>query len=136
LISIRPAAVFPAGSAFVNRSFIIPQDVMAIAGSADALVEVFYDCTLTGGSWTATNANSTVEYGTGQTISVVGVPVESFFVASGTGVSFGVEGQGIDSQYPLTLSVAGSSPKALTVAVTALTGTGTARATIGWKEIR
>jgi hypothetical protein len=136
LISIRPATVFPAGSALVNRSYVVPLDVSAIAASTDVLIEVLYNCTLTGGSWAAANANSTIEVGTGQTISVVGVPVKSFFVASGTGVSASTSSQGIDSQYPLTLSVAGDAPTSLTVAVTALSGTGTSRATIGWKEIR
>jgi hypothetical protein len=135
-LSIRPAAVFPAGSSLVNRSFIIPLNVNAIAGGADALVEVFYDCGLTGGTWTQTNTHSTIEYGVGQSIAELGVPVDSFFVAAGTGSSRGVGSQGIDSQYPLTLSVAGDNPKAMTVAVTALSGTGTARAAIGWKEIR
>ena len=128
--------MFPAGSALVNRSYVVPLDVSAIAASTDVLVEVLYNCTLTGGTWTATNANSTIEYGVGQTISVAGVPVQSFFVASGTGVAATSGSQGIDSQYPLTLSVAGDAPTSLTVAVTALSGTGTARASIGWKEIR
>ena len=135
-LSIRPGTVFPAGSSLANRSYIVPLDVSVIAANADLLIEVLYDCTLTGGTWVAANANSTVEYGTGQAIGAAGILVDSFFVAAGAGASRGAGGQGIDSQYPLTISVAGDAPKSLTVTATTLSATGTVRTTMGWKEIR
>ena len=107
-----------------------------IVASQACLVEIMYGAVMTGGTWTAANTNSAVEFGVGQAISTPGVVVDSFFTAAGAGVSRGTGSAGVDSQLPLALSIAGDSPQALTIAATTLTGTGTARAAIGWKEIR
>ena len=132
VLSIRPAATY---SGHVNRQVVVPIDIGVIAAGAAVLVEVFYASVLTGGSW-GTIANSSVEIGTGQTITTAGTPVEAFFVASGAGTTRGSGSATIDSQYPLVLDAAGANPRALTIAATAVSGTGTARAAINWKEIR
>ena len=138
LLSIRPATQYPAASGLSNRTFTIPTEVAAFAASESVLVEVFYDSTLTGGTWTRANANSAIEYGLGQTIATPGIPVSSFFVGAGSGPKVSAAGSaGISDSYPLVLDISGANPKALTLAVTAITGTtGTARGSIGWKEIR
>lgn len=138
LISIRPATQFPAASGLVNRSFVIPQSMDVFAAEQTVLVEVFHNSTLAGGTWTQADANSTVEVGVGQTITTPGILVSAFFVAAGSGDKklAAAEALGIASTYPLTLSIAGDTPRALTLAVTTLANTGTARGSIGWTEIR
>ena len=137
LLSIRPATQYPAASGLVNRTFVIPEELTAIAVSESALVEVFHASTLTGGTWTRPNANSAVEVGVGQTITTPGIPVGAFFVAAGSGPKVTAAAQtGISSTYPLTLDISGANPRALTLAITTLANTGTARGSISWKEIR
>lgn len=137
LLSIRPATQYPASSGLVNRTYIIPGDISVLVQSQPCTIEMFYGATLTGGTWTRPNANSAVEFGVGQTISAVGVPVDTFFAASGASANVRAALAGsIDSQYPLALSIAGDSPQALTIAATTISGSGTARAAMGWKEIR
>jgi len=137
LLSIRPATDFPASSGLVNRTFMIPVDISVYAASEAVLIEVFYNSTLTSGTWTRANASSAVEVGTGQTIGTAGLLISSFFVAAGSGPKVTAAGAaGIADTMPLTLDIAGANPRALTVAVTAIAGTGTARGAIGWKEIR
>ena len=137
LLSIRPTTQFPAASGLVNRTLTIPLELSTLAATEAVLVEVFYDSTLTGGTWTRANANSAVEYGLGQTITTPGIPTSSFFVAAGSGPKVSAAGAaGISDNYPLVLDISGANPKALTLAVTTITGTGTARGSIAWKEIR
>lgn len=139
LLSIRPATQYPASSGLVNRSYVVPLELSVFAASEAVLVEVMYGSTLTGGTWTRANASSAVEYTTvAPTITTPGILVSSFFVAAGSGPKVAAAGAtGIGDTYPLTLDIAGAAPKALTLAVTAVTGTsGTARGGIGWKEIR
>jgi len=137
LLSIRPATQYPASSGLVNRTFVIPEDLAVIAVSESVLVEVFHNSTLTGGTWTRADTNSAVEIGRGQTITTPGILTTAFFVAAGSGPKVtAASATGVSAAYPLTLSIAGDTPRALTLAVTSLTGTGTARGTIGWKEIR
>lgn len=104
--------------------------------SQPCLIEVFHGSTLTGGTWTRANANSAVESGVGQTITTPGVLADSFFVAAASGSTRATGASGIDSQYPLSLSIAGDTPLALTIAATTISGSGTARSALAWKEIR
>ena len=136
VLSIRPALDFPAASGQTNRTFIIPGSIAVSAEGRPCLIEVFHGSTLTGGTWTRANANSAVEFGVGQAITTAGLPAASFFVAAASGSNRGADNAGIDSQYPLSLSIAGDAPLALTIAATALAASGTVRAAIGWKEVR
>jgi len=137
LLSIRPTTEYPASSGLTNRCFIIPEDLSVFAATEAVLVEVFYNSTLTGGTWTRADTNSGVEIGRGQTISTPGILTSAFYVAAGSGPKVAAaSATGVSATYPLTLSIAGETPRALTLAVTTTTGTGTARGTIGWKEIR
>lgn len=135
VLSIRPAPTFPSGGR-TNRSFIIPSDINVLVGAATCLVEVQYDATLSGGTWTRTDPSSAVEFGVGQTVDTAGIPVQTLFVPEGSGNLQTAAGSAVASQYPLALDAAGANPKALTVVATTLTGTGTARAAMGWRELR
>jgi hypothetical protein len=136
VLSIRPATEYPASSGQTNRTLTIPLDLSVVVASQTCLIEIFYNPTLTGGTWARADGNSAVEFGTGQTISAVGIPVDAFFVAAAGGVARAAFGQGVTSQYPLTLDVAGTAARALIFTATTLTGTGTARAAVSWKEVR
>ena len=135
VLSIRPATEYPASSGHVNRTFIIPGDISMIIGSNASAVSVLYGSVLTGGTWTRANANSAVEYGLGQTITTPGVLHHAFFAAATAQARAEAEFS-VDSQYPLSLSIAGDAPQAMTIAVQTVTGNGTARAAMDWKEIR
>lgn len=135
VLSMRPAVDFPDNGA-TNRSFIIPGDISFLVGGQPCLIEVQYDATLGGGTWTRANPNSAVEVGVGQTLTEPGLVVDSVFVAAGSGNARAASGDSVTSQYPLTLDMDGLNPKALTVVASTLSGTGTVRAAGGWREIR
>lgn len=135
LLAIRPAVDYPSGGP-TNRQTIIPRSVTVISASADVLVDVFYNPTLTGGSWTRADASSGVEVNQTATISATGVPFDSFFVPAGSGQRSDEGRIALSSYYPITLDAAGINPRGLLIAATALSGTGTARASIDWSEVR
>lgn len=132
VLSIRPAATF---NGITNRSFVIPLQLDVQAAGNTVLVEVFHATSLSGGTWTAADAASAVEVGIGQTLGTLGKRVDAFFVAA-SAQARGSNAATIADSYPLTLSVAGADPQALTVTATTVTGTGTCRAALRWKEIR
>jgi len=136
ILSIRPATQFPASSGLANRGLITPIEASVIVASQSCLIEIMYDATLTGGSWTRSNVSSAVEFGTGQSISVAGIVADAYYAAAGAGVTRAALTEMVASQYPLTLDVAGSAAKTLTVCATALSSTGTARAAMSWREVR
>jgi len=104
---------------------------------AAILVEVFYNPTFSGGDWTSANANSAVEFSVNSTVSADGTRIGSFFVPSGgTGNNAGTGTRTIASQYPLSVDIDGTTQRGLVVKATTLTGTGTARAAMSWREIR
>ena len=135
LIGIQPALVYPVGGQ-ANRQTIIPKSISVVSIGASILVEVFYNSTLTGGTATRAHATSATEVLVGQTIGATGIPVQSFFVTSGGGQSAGGGASTVADRYPLTLDIAGANPRNLSVCVTTLTGTGTARGSIDWVEVR
>ena len=136
LISIRPAVDYPDESGQVNRTFVIPGEISVLIASQPCLARVLYDSVLTGGTWVRANPNSAIEVGIGQTLTTPGVPAEAFFAPAGSGNTRLSLSGSIDSQYPLSLAIDGTTSRALTIAVTTISGNGTARAAVNWKEIR
>jgi len=136
LISIRPQALFPPTTGVAPRGVIIPLDLSAIVGGANAIIEVWYNPVYSGGTWTSRDDNSFVEFSTNATFSATGIPIDKFFVATGAGAARSAATQNISTQYPLVLDIAGANPRALMLTVTALAATGTARAAVNWREIR
>lgn len=138
VLAIRPKTEWPASSGSIPHATIIPGDLSVSSVGAAILVEVFYNPTFTGGAWSSADANSVVEFSVNSTVSADGTKVASFFVPSGgAGVSSaGTGGRSIASQYPLTVNLDGTTQRALLVKATTLTGTGTARAALTWREIR
>jgi hypothetical protein len=136
VMSIRPADQFPAASGIAPRALIIPLDTSVQAASATILVEVFYNPTYSGGTWTAVDDNSLVEVSRNATFSAPGTLIDGFYVAGASGASRSSGGSTINLQYPLTRDIAGINPRALMVTATTVTGTGTARASLSWREVR
>jgi len=137
VLAIRPKTEWPASSGRVPHAVIIPGELSVSSVGAAILVEVFYSPTFSAGTWTSANANSTVEFSVDSTVSADGARIASFFVASGgTGRSSGSGGQTIASQYPISVDINGTTQRGLLIKATTLTGPGTARAAISWREIR
>lgn len=135
VLSIRPALEFPAGGR-TNRTFLVPGDVSLLVGSSDCLIDVLYAPTLTGGTWTRANPHSAVEVGIGQTIDDPGLVIDRYYANAGQrNGTTDASGGSVVSRYPLTLDAAGTNPRALTIAATAL-GAGTIRAATRWREVR
>ena len=91
---------------------------------------------MTGGAWARADATSGVEVNKAATISSTGILVDSFFVPSGSGQQAGQSHDALSSHYPLTLDAAGANPRGLMITATALSGTGTSRASLTWTEVR
>lgn len=133
LLSIRPKQTF---GGRLNSVIASPGEVSFLSGNQPSLVEVLYDCTLTGGAWVSANANSALEYNLGATVSAAGVVMHAFFVASGQGTTRGSGQSRINGSFPLVLNMFGVAAKALTIAATATTGTPDCRAAVEWEEWR
>jgi hypothetical protein len=136
VIAIRPKSEFPASSGIVPRGTILPLDISVASGGQTHLVEVFYAPTFSGGTWTSANAASTVEFSVNATTSALGPLVDAFFVSSGGGVVRAVGNDTISSQYPIARNLAGTGAYGLLVTATTVTGTGTARVALTWRELR
>jgi len=137
VLAIRPKTEWPASSGRRPNATIIPGDLSVSSVGAAILVEVFYAPTFSGGTWASPDANSAVEFSVNSTVSADGTEVAAFFVPSGgTGLAAGIGNRTIASQYPLTVNIDGTTQRGLLVKATTLTGTGTARAAIAWREIR
>jgi len=136
ILSIRPKATF---NSIVNRGFIEPQGVEAEIGSGTALVEVVYNGTLTGASFTSVDANSLTERDSSSSAISGGTVVLSFYVAGGGATARNAIitplGSLVGKLLAITLDAAGTTPDVLTVVVTSFTGSVDATAAFQWKEI-
>lgn len=137
VLAVRPKAEWPALSGRDAHAAVIPLDLSVSSVGAPILVEVFYAPTFSGGNWTSVDADSVMEFSVNSTVSANGTPTSSFFVASGgTGQSSGSGSRTIASQFPLSVGIDGTTQRGLLIRATALTGTGTTRAALNWREIR
>jgi hypothetical protein len=137
ILSIQTKPTF---NSLTNRGFIEPQSVECQIGSGTALVEVVYNGTLTGASFTSVDANSLTNRDSSATAISGGTVLLSFYVSGGAGASPRVVGLNtlgslVGRLVALTLDVAGTTPDTLTVVVTSFTGSVDATAAFQWKEI-
>lgn len=138
ILAIRPATTF---NSITNRILPVLDHVSAYVTGAAHLIEVAHDAGLTGGAW-ASNSTSSVEIGTGQSITTPGTTdgtiIHSYFVAaSGSGANQVGSGNAvIGLTLPITLDIDGANPTVLVVYATAVAGTGTARVALDWQEIK
>lgn len=133
ILSIRPKQIFKGQ---INRGDIAPLNAFLVAGGNDCLVELVIGGTLTGGSgvWTSAGEESIAEYNTDRTAISGGVVIESFYAITGSGSTKGQSLLPINTRVPLTLDIDGANPTNLSIVVTSLTGTVSARGGINWRE--
>lgn len=132
LLSIRPATGFRGQ---VNRIQIQVHDMTVLAGNNPVLIETWYNPTLAGGAWNSADANSAVEWGTGQTISALGIKTNSIYLAS-TAATRGHESNEVSSfRYPIVLDLTGLNPTPYTITATSTATTSACYAGMEWAEL-
>lgn len=132
VLSLRPKATLNS----IRNAVQMVQRALEVlnAGSGLAKVEVIYDGTLTGASWTSVNADSVAEVDSSATAITGGITVLTFFVAA-TNQSKTSQTASITGRLPLTLDIDGANPTPLTIAVTNI-GTVSVWACFNWQEYR
>jgi hypothetical protein len=112
--------------------------VSLVATTATIEWRLVYEGALTGDSWNSAGASSTINYDTSATAISGGVELDGGFVAAGGsgGGAFRTTGGGeVLSKLPLTLDIAGTIPKKVTLMARSLGGTAGVNAIIKWTEI-
>jgi len=133
ILSIRPKATF---NSIVNRGLIDPQGVVASVGSGAVLLEVVYNGTLTGASFSSANGSSITEFDVTASAITGGIVVHAFYASSAGGTVHTEAIAGLLSKLPLVLDIAGTNPIPLTLVATAFTGSVDTAAEISWQETR
>jgi hypothetical protein len=136
ILSIQAKTTF---NSIANRGFIEPQTVECEIGSGTALVEVVYNGTLTGASFTSVDANSLTNRDVSATAISGGTVLLSFYVsgagATARNATLTTLGSLVGRLVALTLDIAGTTPDTLTIVVTSFTGSVDSTGAFQWKEI-
>lgn len=134
ILSVRPKVLF---NSITNRSGIIPVDFDVAAASNAVLVELVYNGTLTGASWSAVDTQSACERDSSATAITGGTVVWRGVAASGSGKSSIMARAGFPNLLWLTNNIAGDTTTPLTlVARSAAAGSADAIGALRWTEIR
>ncbi len=141
VISIQPKLLY---RGIENRMSIILIDINILGGANAVLIETMYNSTVTGGTVTSANELSATEYIVGGTFAVKTatasdcgtIMTQAFYVPSGTGSQKNTTNNVFSTQFPITLSIDGTTPTVFSIVATGVGGAANIRATIGWKEIR
>jgi hypothetical protein len=132
ILSIRPKATF---NSITNRGSIFPQSYEAFIGSGSALIELVYQGTLTGPSFTSVDPNSIAEFDVAASAITGGTVLDSFYISgAGPTARIGLL-QAVFARIVLALNIAGASPDNLSIVVTSFTGSVTANGVLSWKEL-
>lgn len=136
VLAIRPALTY---NSITNRSTLRVQGLNMLAESAPVLFRVLYNPTIAGGTWTAANASSAMEYNNSMTGFSGGIELYAGFVSSGTNNnSTGTGAAQATSDIPFTINFDGTVGDVLLVTATRFGSSGTA--TVGsafyWLEYR
>lgn len=132
ILAIRPTTGY---NGRINRVQIQPQGIETLGGLNPLIVETWYNPTLSGGTWTAANQYSAVEWGTGQTASDLGTKIATVFVGTSNA------NQGADStvfssrRFPLCLDVSGYNPIALAITARSTNSNSSCWGEIEWSEL-
>lgn len=142
ILSIRPLATF---NGLVNRATITPLDYSAVATGTNivTLIEIVYNPTFTtaGGAltWTQADSDSFVEYsvhGDANAGAFTGGEIVDSFIVTGTVQQRSAVVKELAARLPLTLDIAGSNPRALSLVATDVSGTATVYGSMTWQEHR
>jgi hypothetical protein len=131
VVSIRLKTTF---NSITNRGTVFPILIEALSSTTTAVAFTLNPASITGASWTSTDADSIVEYDVSATAYTGGTVLSYRFVPSG-GNSQTTAGELPLFRDPLTNDVAGTDPDVLMIAMRSLSGTGQARASITWSEV-
>lgn len=134
LISLRPAQTIYSQT---NRETIIPQSY-EVQTSAASYYEIHYGAIPSGGTWQSADSTgiSGVEICTNATGFTAGRVISAGF-ASGTVQSRGSSAGSIISRLPIALDNSGTNQSAgISIIIRTITGNGTARGAVCWKELR
>jgi hypothetical protein len=138
VLSIRPKVTF---NDIANRYIILPQSIAAYAAAEACMMEIVYNSEIAfesgGVTGTATfasiNDSSIAEYNLSANVITSGGVVASWIVPAGAAVSYSADLQNVS----LTLDVYATSPIALSLVATSLSGTpATVTAIANWHEVR
>jgi hypothetical protein len=132
LLSIRPKATF---NSIVNRVQTIQRQVEVYNNSSLVLIDVIYNGTLTGASWTSVDDDSTVEMDESATAITGGTVVLSFMVGS-TNQAKASTATNLVGRLPLSLDIDGANPTPLTIVATNVGAAGSCVGAINWQEYR
>lgn len=132
VLSIRAAATL---NSIPNTVTIVPDDIDVTAATNNSLIEIVYNPTLTGASWSAVDAaNSGVEKDVAATALTGGIVIASFYAISGGGVVRDLASQSVPEQIRLFYDTLTTTGDILSVVATALTGTSNVTAALDWHE--
>lgn len=132
VLAIRPKATF---GGKINRATLKHETFEVITGGQNVLWELVYNPTLGGTpSWVSAGDNSIVEYDSAGTTVTGGEVIASGYALAGAGSAKGQSKGQTQSKYPMGLDVDGANPRIMALVCTALTGTATVNAAIGFKE--
>ena len=118
-----------------NRGWIIPYDYSLIARTNNAYLEIVVPTSLTGAVWTSAGPDSIAEFDVSATAFTGGGPVIRNFVTAGSGSTSGVALSDIIDRYPQTVDALTNGQLAVSMVVTAFSGTTNVSGTFNWREI-
>jgi hypothetical protein len=131
LVAIRPALLF---NGVANRSKIIPESLDVLVQSGEAVVEIYYNPTITDGAWASVDPSSSVEENTTLTAFTGGTVIARLLgAAGGTAVA---SGRPLLERLPFGIGIDADDPTVLMIAAYEITGNPAVSANISWREIR
>jgi hypothetical protein len=132
ILSIRNRATF---NSIVNTVAAIPTLIDVTAQTNGALIELVYNGTLTGASYTNVNTNnSSMEVDTSATVISGGTTIGSFYVISGSGSTKGGSTANIRDQFRMSYDTLASAGDILSIVGTSFSGTSNLTSLINWAE--
>jgi hypothetical protein len=111
-------------------------EISVLNGTADILVHLVYNPTITGGTWSAVGSNSAAEYNSSVTSFSGGFELGCFFVPASTNQSKETANQTLLTRLPITLDPITGTPIPVLVVAEGLGGASNVRCSINWREIR
>lgn len=140
ILSIRPKATVGPSSK-VNRIPIELEEFTIRVGTNDCLYEIVYNPVFTGTpTWSDPTSQSGVEYSVHGDAAVGaftgGITMQSGYAISGSGAARATFSGNTQSKLPIALDMNGANPIAVSLVVTAVTGTSNVEGSLSYKETR
>ena len=136
ILAIRPKTDFKGKLNRVKISNIVAN---VYAENDSAIVQVYYNATLVGGTWLTVGTESSVEYNITMTGFSNGFEVSNTIVPAATAGNTRVltsSERSVETQLPFGFDIDGSNPDNYVIVIRSLTGTTNIRANFDWVEVR